>query len=225
MRINKKTIEQKANIFRLKVGLNTTEAIDVKTIVRKNNILTVYLPMSEKACGLSLLSPENDRFILVNSNTPKGRQHFTIAHELYHLYYDESPQPHICMKDGRSVTERTADSFAAALLMPTEGIVSMMPERVLERGNVPLSVVLRLEQYFRVSRSAMLYRLRELGFLSEEVFQGFIKMSPLQTAIEYGYDTTLYKPGNNFLTIGDYGEKARILYERTLFRKDTMKNY
>ena len=67
MRINKKTIEQKANIFRLKVGLNTTEAIDVKTIVRKNNILTVYLPMSEKACGLSLLSPENDRFILVTA--------------------------------------------------------------------------------------------------------------------------------------------------------------
>lgn len=40
------------------MGLNTTEAIDVKTILRKNNILTVYLPMSMDACGLSLQSPE-----------------------------------------------------------------------------------------------------------------------------------------------------------------------
>lgn len=195
------------------MGLNTTEAIDVKTILRKNNILTVYLPMSEDACGLSLQSPEKDKFILVNSNIPKGRQHFTIAHELYHLFYDEDPQPHICFKDGVSNTERAADSFASALLMPEEGVIGLIPEPILKEKNLPLSIVLRLEQYFRVSRSALLYRLKELKLLEERKLQEYLSMPVRQTALEYGYDTTLYSPGNENLVIGDYGEKARILYE------------
>lgn len=195
------------------MGLNTTEAIDVKTILRKNNILTVYLPMSEDACGLSLQSPEKDKFILVNSNIPKGRQHFTIAHELYHLFYDEDPQPHICFKDGASNTERAADSFASALLMPEEGVIGLIPEPILKEKNLPLSIVLRLEQYFRVSRSALLYRLKELKLLEERKLQEYLSMPVRQTALEYGYDTTLYSPGNENLVIGDYGEKARILYE------------
>ena len=27
--------------------------------------------------------------MLINSNQPRGRQHFTIAHELYHLFIEE----------------------------------------------------------------------------------------------------------------------------------------
>lgn len=198
------------------MGLNTTEAIDVKTILRKNNILTVYLPMSMDACGLSLQSPEKDKFILVNSNISKGRQHFTIAHELYHLYYDECPHPHICLKDGFSNTERAANYFASALLMPEEGVIGLIPESTLREKNLPLSIVLRLEQYFRVSRSALLYRLKELKLLEERKLQEYLNLPVKQTAMEYGYDTTLYSQGNNNLVIGDYGEKARILYENDL---------
>ena len=198
------------------MGLNTTEAIDVKTILRKNNILTVYLPMSMDACGLTLQSPEKHKFILVNSNTAKGRQHFTVAHELYHLYYDEYPHPHICFKDGISNTERAANCFASALLMPEEGVIGLIPEPILKEKNLPLSIVLRLEQYFRVSRSALLYRLKELKLLEERKLQEYLSMPVRQTALEYGYDTTLYSPGNENLVIGDYGEKARILYDNDL---------
>ena len=49
MGINKNEIEKNAELFRLKMGLNTTEAIDVKSILRKKNILTIYLPMSQNA--------------------------------------------------------------------------------------------------------------------------------------------------------------------------------
>ena len=87
MVLSKKQAEQNAKFFRIKIGLNSSEAIDVKTVLRKLNILTVYLPMSETAYGLSLSSQQGDKFILVNSNTRKGRHHFTIAHELFHLFY------------------------------------------------------------------------------------------------------------------------------------------
>ncbi|MDE6288728.1 MAG: transcriptional regulator, partial [Muribaculaceae bacterium] len=34
-----------------------------------------------------------------------------------------------------------------------------------------------------------------------------------RTSREYGYDISLYEPGNEGLVIGDFGEKARRLYE------------
>jgi hypothetical protein len=222
MGINKNEIEKNAELFRLKMGLNTTEAIDVKSILRKKNILTIYLPMSQNACGLSLQSSENDKFILVNSMNPKGRQHFTIAHELFHLYYDENPKPHICLKEGNSTTEKAANYFAASLLMPKEGIVNMISEESIfnnqksKKKGISLSTVLRLEQYFRVSRTGMLFRLRDLGFLGQEKYEEFKCLSPIKTAREYGYDETLYKNGNKYMTIGDYGEKARKLYEEDI---------
>ena len=76
-----------AQKFRIENGLSQSEAVNVKSLLRKLNILTVYRPLSEYAYGLSLKSPQGHRFILINSNNSRGRQHFTIAHELYHLFY------------------------------------------------------------------------------------------------------------------------------------------
>jgi hypothetical protein len=36
----------------------------------------------------------------------------------------------------------------------------------------------------------------------------------LKSACEYGYDRALYQKGNEGLVIGDYGEKARLLFEQ-----------
>ena len=35
-----------------------------------------------------------------------------------------------------------------------------------------------------------------------------------QIATEYGYDLSLYQPGNEGVVIGDFGEKARLLFEQ-----------
>ena len=35
----------------------------------------------------------------------------------------------------------------------------------------------------------------------------------IQSAQSYGYDTSLYKEGNHGLVIGDYGEKAKTLFD------------
>ena len=100
--------------------------------------------------------------------------------------------------------------------MPAEGIIGLIPDPILREKNLPLSIVLRLEQYFRVSRSALLYRLKELKLIGEIKLQEYLSLPVTQTAVEYGYDTTLYLPGNENLIIGDYGEKARLLYENDL---------
>lgn len=202
-----------AQKFRLENGLSMNEAVNVKSLIRKLNILTVYRPMSYHAYGLSLKSPKGHRFILVNSNSSRGRQHFTIAHELYHLYYDENPRPHICGKDGTSRTERNADRFASALLMPEEGVIGMLTDEEYAERRISIAQVLRLEQYFGVSRSTILIRLKELNLLSATQFEDLKAYPIIRSAKEYGYDVSLYQAGNENLVIGDYGEKARMLFE------------
>ena len=100
-KLTKEAIEQLALKMRLQAGLNPSEPIHTKTLLRKLGIMVIYRPLSEKACGLSMRSADGRaKFMLINSENSRGRQHFTICHELFHLYYDEEPKTHICGTPG-----------------------------------------------------------------------------------------------------------------------------
>ena len=201
--------------FRSENRISLTEPINMKTILRKNNIFTMYRPLSENYYGLSLKSKDDNRFMLINSNTTRGRQHFTIAHELYHLYFDDKPLPHIATKinTSDSIAEKNADMFASALLMPKEGVLQYMSTEDIVSKDVNIASVLRLEQYFSVSRGAILLRLRKIGLLFENTLQSLKSISVIDSAKQYGYDVSLYNKGNENLVIGDFGEKARKLFD------------
>jgi Zn-dependent peptidase ImmA (M78 family) len=86
-KLAKEAIDQLALKMRLQAGLNPSEPIHTKTLLRKLGIMVIYRPLSEKACGLSMRSSDGRaKFMLINSNNSRGRQHFTICHELFHLY-------------------------------------------------------------------------------------------------------------------------------------------
>lgn len=214
--MDKINIELNAQNFRIQHGLSTTEPINIKSLLIQCKILAVFLPLSKAAYGLSIKSSENERFILVNSSSTIGRQNFTVAHELYHLYYDDNPQPHISRKDGCTPQERKANYFASVFLMPNLGILSMLPKYERKKDTISLASIIKLEQYFQVSRNTMLIRLKELNLLSEDRIEMFSKIPISESAHEYGYDTSLYKGGNKNLVIGDYGEKARLLFENDI---------
>lgn len=199
--------------MRAMLGVSHTEAISVKTAIRKLNIQTMYRPMSDAYCGMSMRSADGQMFMLLNSNISRGRQHFTVAHELYHLYYDTDPKPHVC-DDGDRGEERNANLFASALLMPQQGVLLMASATDIKSGDIPISAVLRMEQYFEVSRSAMLVRLLGMGLISRERKDTLAGMSAIRTARDYGYPTDLYRQGNANLVISDFGERARRLFDR-----------
>lgn len=204
-----------ASKFRLEIGGSSSEPLNVKSVLRKKKILTIYRPLSKESYGLSLKSKSGDCFMLVNSNSTRGRQHFTIAHELFHLYYDENPTPHICgiNLSGVNSAEKNADLFASALLMPKEGLLLSIPAEEIADRNVKLATVIKLEHFFSVSRSSLLYRLKAIGILTEANLQSLLSISVKESAKQYGYDLSLYNSGNENLVIGDFGEKARFLYD------------
>ena len=97
--------------------------------------------------------------------------------------------------------------------MPEEGIIGMLSDEEYANKKISIAQVLRLEQYFCVSRSTMLLRLKELNLLSSAQYDTLKTYPVIRSAKEYGYDDSLYLSGNENLVIGDYGEKARLLFE------------
>ena len=201
--------------FRIANGFSQTEAINLKSLLRKLNIITVFKPLSDSFYGMSLLAPSGLKFILINSNNPKGRQHFSISHELYHLFLDKNPIPHICQDlDKKNTSEKNADMFAAALLMPEDGLFEFISTEEIKAKSIHLSTIIKIEQYFSVSRQALLYRLENCKLITPSAHKAFLKYPVIETAKQYGYDTALYRAGNEGLVTGDFGEKARVRYEK-----------
>lgn len=212
------TIVQLATKMRMEAGLNMTEPIHTKTLLRKLGIMVMYRPLSDRACGLSMRSADGAmKFMLINSNNSRGRQHFTICHELFHLYFDENPKPHVCGAPGmeKDPSEINANTFASTLLLPHEGVLSCIPNEEITTRSISMATMLRLEQLFGVSHQSLSYCLRSMKLLTDEELQAHLQesMQIKEIAASYGYDTALYSEGNKNLTIGDFGEKARRLFD------------
>ncbi len=211
-------LEKRANEFRAKLGFGQNDGIRLKSILARLGVITVYKPLSETISGMAIKIGDGDdayRFLLVNAKKTIGHQHFTICHELYHLYIQHSFTAYICragLFNKKSGEEYNADLFSAFLLLPQAGIESLIPDEEYQRDRITLQSILKIEHYFSCSRSALLYRLKELGFISSGKYDEFNK-NVKRGAIENGYTIDLYEPGNLEQVIGDYGSIARKLYD------------
>lgn len=210
-------VESLAEKFRNeKLGVNPTEPINIKGALRKLNVVVMYRPLSEACCGLSVQAKEdNKQFILVNSNMSRGRQHFTVAHEFFHFFYDDDPAPHLCNDDEgiRDVSEKNANAFASALLLPRTGVLSWLSPDELTSKAIDMCKLIRMEQYYGVSRYAMLIRLKTLKLISLPVFENLKAVNVMESVQQLGHDISLYMKGNENLVIGDFGEKAKRLLD------------
>lgn len=212
-------IEKQARDFRAKNGLNQIEAINLNSLLLKNNVLTVFSELGPDFSGFSLkISYQNEdkRFMLINSLHSLGRQHFTICHELYHLFIQEEFSSEISMLSKKGdIEELNADIFASYLLLPTDGIFNLIPNNELERGRVSLNTILMVENYFSCSRQALLNRLEGLGYIDEKLKTEF-SIDIKKNALLHGYNTTLYEKGNSGIVLGDYGVIAKTLFDKGL---------
>jgi IrrE N-terminal-like domain len=102
--------------------------------------------------------------ILINSNDSRGRQLFSLGHELKHLI--DHPMQGTIYQDSRfgsanQAAEQAADYFAASLTMPRAWLKRCFYD---EGWRDPLVLARR----FRVSTPAMRYRFDQIGLLEPE---------------------------------------------------------
>jgi len=201
-----------AQRFRLDVGMGMAEPVNVVTLLRGLRVIAMYRPLSENSYGISIKSGSG-KFMLVNSNLSLGRQHITVAHELYHLFFDTNHRPHIYNGSGTGV-EKEANTFASALLMPKAGILQELRDEDIKSRSVAVASVIRLEQLFSVPRASLLHRLKDIGIIDAKALKKLSTFGDKDSARAYGYDTSLYESGNAGLVLGDFGEKAKVLFDK-----------
>jgi Zn-dependent peptidase ImmA (M78 family) len=209
-------IKLNAYDFRIKNAISEIEPINCKTLLFKLKILTVYRSLPDRFSGMCLKKEGEAMFILVNSRHPRGKQHFTIAHELFHLYFQKELKPHLCNPGNSSLKDQDewkADLFAAELLMPEVGLLKMIPPQELSKGEISVGTLLALENYYRVSHSALILRLFNLGFIKESHYNELAEIKIIRSARIYGFPTALYEAGNEGEVIGDYAVLANKLFD------------
>jgi Zn-dependent peptidase ImmA (M78 family) len=209
-------LQKKATGLRSSFEIGPKDPIRFKSLLLKFNILAIFKPLSETFSGMSFKTGDH-KFMLINSGHPIGRQNFTICHELYHLFIQKDFITHTCYTGQFSKKERIeydADRFASYLLMPEEGLLELITDKELtKRNSITLPTILKIEQYYGCSRTALLYRLDSLDLIDIDRYEGF-KSDIAKEAKRYGFNTSLYLPGNHNLVIGNYGIIARELFDK-----------
>ena len=211
--------EKQAYRFREQNGISSSDAINLHSLLIKLDVNVLYSPLSEKFSGMAIITGDGSKFMMINSNCSIGRQNFTLAHELYHLFVQTGFKYYACNAGAfnrRDIEEFNADNFASNLLMPEYGILVLIPDLEITQKNITLSTIVKLEQYFGVSRKAMLLRLKDLNLLSAKLFDEYSQLGVKISALQLGYDLALYSGGNENVVIGDYGKKARQLFENEI---------
>lgn len=196
-------------------GEDTYSPIDIFSIVngwKEKKITLVKYPMSSRISGMCTREGE-DIIICINSTSSYGRQRFTLAHELYHVLYENGAQRVICdmtMSDQKPISEQEADRFASYLLVPYDALYQYESEP----ANWTLDKVIAAEQFFQISHQAMLYRLLSEGMISRgqaEAYRGYTVSSE---AAKLGYGKELYLPTEKekqYFTTGEYIRKTERL--------------
>jgi len=204
-----------ATEFRRKYDLGQADPIRIDSLLHKLDLITVFAPMSENFSGMAAKFG-NEGFLLINCNLPKGRQIFTICHELYHLFIQNEFQFEVISdskKGSKSKHEKLADAFAVELLMPEKGIQELLLMQNYLGKNVEIDQIVKLEQYFQVSRQSIVYRLLNLKFIpKQEDLELKYFNNVKESAEKRGYDTSIYEKTSPRVVTSDYTEKAQYLY-------------
>ena len=214
---------RQAEELRADFGKDNLSPIDVLACAREvPRLTTVAYPLGDSISGMCV---KHDDFSLIayNSTQTLGRQRFTLAHELYHLFYDDAAATTVCPKNTKRYNEAewAADAFASHFLLPYHALRNelraqeLAPDAAVDDERLLASVV-AIEQKFGVSRLALLVRLQDEQVVSaaqKELLSRNVKAG----ARRLGYPTTLYEPrrGNGArMADGDYIERVATLFSQ-----------
>lgn len=216
-------LNYKSSDFRSKNGIGIKDPIPFKAILNKLNILCSFKPLSDEISGIVGVL-KNLKFMLINSNHSVGRQNFTIAHELYHLYYDKNFKKTIIdYKNSNDANEKRANTFASFLILP-DGLIDLIPEKERGKNKITIQTLVKIEQYYQSSRFALLIRLKNMNLINDEYFENN-KNNVINQAKMLGYETSLYNRGNDSIVIGDYTSIAKSLYDNDIISESNYIDY
>jgi len=213
--MSKIKLDREANAIRKLHNVDAYAPIDVFAMaLREENASVVFSDLGENISGVFYRN-EDSRIIVINSAMTLGRQRFSMAHELYHLHFDSASEAIVCPREINSGNdnEKKADAFAAALLMPSDGLYYEVNRLKKCKVALDISDIIWLEQFYGVSHAAMLFRLKDEGYITDSDYKKFSDKVKTKAAM-LDFDTSLYRVTNETKTYGYYIKLARELFNR-----------
>ena len=210
-----------AEELRADFGKDNLSPIDVLACARDiPQLTTVAYPLGDSISGMCV---KHDDFSLIayNSAQTLGRQRFTLAHEFYHLFFDDAAITTVCPKSTKRYDEAewSADAFASHFLLPYHALRNELRTHELSPGAAVndeqlFASIVAIEQKFGISRLALLVRLQNEGIVDatrKEALSRNVKMG----ARRLGYPTALYEPCRGSrarMADGDYIDRIADLF-------------
>nr|WP_243757630.1 ImmA/IrrE family metallo-endopeptidase [Allobranchiibius sp. GilTou38] len=139
-------------------------------LLETHGVLVVFSPPGAAAIdAYSFAAADRPTVVLNPIKKDYYRQRFDVAHELGHLVMHGEAEP------GSKAIEDQAHRFASEFLMPAEEVHDLLPTAM---GRSAWTTLFRLKEQWGVSVSALLFRARQLGRLSDVSYRNaMIRMS------------------------------------------------
>jgi Zn-dependent peptidase ImmA (M78 family)/transcriptional regulator with XRE-family HTH domain len=178
---------------RQRLGVGVAPIGDIAELLESQGIRTGAVSLPNNISGLTLSDRQIGVFVVINLDHAPLRKRFSYAHEYAHVLIDRNRQGALSRAENRAdLLEVRANAFAAEFLMPADGVMQYV--HALGKGGsgrthmavfdeaeviqveqraapgsqeIQLYDVVRLSHHFGVSRSSMLYRLKNLRLISE----------------------------------------------------------
>lgn len=189
----------------------------VQTVMEKiENITLIWMPLN-KNFGGCCYKKDDDFIILINSHHSKGRQNFTIAHELYHLLYGNESFG-MCDYANKTEEENLANEFASCLLMPEYALYDFMS--INNINNWTITDVIKCEQYYQMGHSEFLKRLKYNNLINDDEFNEF-NDNIIEKATLCGYGVDLYQSDDKyeFFSLGKIIPLTQKVYDENKISK------
>ena len=208
---NKQIAIARAVKARLDFNIGTASNIDIfEKFKNEKNFSIVFMPFDKEVDGFSH-KRKNHFIIVINSNNCNSRNNFTCAHELYHLLFEYDGDRYVSNEN----SEEMANVFASYFLVPEDALYLYLQNNGMIRKNrLSLSDIVKIEDYFQVSRLAILIRLKDENLITQGEFDEFNK-NVLSSVKRYGgkIKDHIENIVPSKCTIGEYNQMAKQLLE------------
>jgi Zn-dependent peptidase ImmA (M78 family)/transcriptional regulator with XRE-family HTH domain len=190
---------------RRRLGLSNVPLPDLAKLIAAQGVWAAKVTLPDEMSGMFLHHRSIGLAILINEDHPRPRRRFSFAHEYAHALMDRRSSATVSTAKNRAdLIEVRANAFAAAFLLPAEGILSFLhfrrkglPSReeqivydpsvddasTLVRARSRVSAlsakvtyqdVAAIKSYFGTSYQAACYRMKSLGHVSQKELEDLL---------------------------------------------------
>ena len=157
----------------------------VRPLFNKKNYLIIEMPFKDKEIGAISYKIDYFGYTIINSSLPKVNVNFALAHEIYHVFYQQvlsRKKIELYMNEHYYEYEEewAANLFAGTLLMPTPSFTEMFHKFKNEQNDedTEVTILVKLMNYFEVPYMAVLIRTYELKLLNDgEILKSLLNVS------------------------------------------------